>query len=119
MRRPRYSMMSSPLRMRRAANTPRPWIGELRTTYGLFLRFVVAVRRVAALDVPRVFFAVEPFAAFGVPPAAFRFVRLAGRSAPVLRVCVRFVVWTDLAAMLGKGCRIGPGLSHASGCVMG
>jgi hypothetical protein len=30
-RRPRYSTMSAPLRIVRVANTPRPWIGELRT----------------------------------------------------------------------------------------
>jgi len=31
-RSPRYSMMRVPLRIVRVANTPRPWIFELRTT---------------------------------------------------------------------------------------
>jgi len=33
MRSPVYSRMRVPFRMRRSANTPRPWISELRTTY--------------------------------------------------------------------------------------
>ena len=34
---PRYSITRVPLRIGCAANTPRPWMGELRTTYGRLL----------------------------------------------------------------------------------
>src|SRR5487761_2297306 len=49
MRRPRYSMMSEPLRIVREANTPRPWIGELRTAYARALRAELAEEVVRVL----------------------------------------------------------------------